>query len=133
MDAVLKPVEKTFERKSPDQLHRPSREEAEAAVRTLLAWTGDDPDREGLVETPKRVVKALSQLYSGYFEDPAEHLARTFEDVGGYKDIVLVRGIPFHSHCDSNLDLRDPCAGVLNSRRTPFRLRSVHFLEPLLG
>ena len=67
MDAVLKPVEKAFERKSPDQLHRPSREETEAAVRTILAWTGDDPDREGLLDTPKRVVKALSQLYGGYF------------------------------------------------------------------
>lgn len=103
MDAVLNPVEKKFERKSPDQLTRPSREEAEAAVRTLLAWTGDDPDREGLVETPKRVVKALSQLYGGYFEDPIKHLKRTFEDVGGYQDIVLVRGIPFHSHCEHHM------------------------------
>ena len=103
MDAVLKPVEKRFERKSPEQLLRPSREEAEAAVRTILAWTGDDPDREGLLDTPKRVVKAISQLYGGYFEDPAEHLERTFEDVGGYQDIVLVRGIPFHSHCEHHM------------------------------
>ncbi|MDN3719687.1 GTP cyclohydrolase I FolE [Roseibium salinum] len=104
MDAVLKPVEKkSFERKKPDQLLRPSREEAEAAVRTIIAWTGDDPDREGLVETPKRVVKALSQLYGGYFENASEHLERTFEDVGGYHDIVLVRGIPFHSHCEHHM------------------------------
>ncbi len=103
MDAFLQPVEKTFERKSPDELQRPSREEVEAAVRTILAWTGDDPDREGLLDTPKRVTKALSQLYSGYFQDPAEHLQRTFEDVGGYKDIVLVRGIPFHSHCEHHM------------------------------
>lgn len=103
MDAVLKPVEKMFERKTPDQLQRPSREEAEAAVRTLLAWIGDDPEREGLIDTPKRVAKAMSQLHSGYFEDPADHLERTFDDVGGYKDVVLVRGIPFHSHCEHHM------------------------------
>lgn len=103
MDAVVKPVGKKFERKTPTQLTRPSREEAEAAVRTLLAWTGDDPDREGLQDTPKRVAKAFTQLYSGYFEDPFEHLQRTFDDVGGYRDIVMVRGIPFHSHCEHHM------------------------------
>lgn len=103
MDAVLKSVGKTFERKSPDKLSRPSRAEAEAAVRTLLAWTGDDPEREGLLDTPKRVAKAFEQLYAGYFEDASEHLERTFEDVGGYQDIVLVRGIPFHSHCEHHM------------------------------
>ncbi len=103
MDAVIKPLAQRFERKSPEDLPRPSREEAEAAVRTLLSWVGDDPDREGLVDTPKRVAKALSQLYGGYFEDPKEHLERTFEDVGGYSDIVLVRSIPFHSHCEHHM------------------------------
>lgn len=103
MDAVVKPVGKKFERKAPNQLARPSREEAEAAVRTLLAWTGDDPDREGLQDTPKRVAKAFTQLYGGYFEDPFEHLERTFDDVGGYQDIVMVRGIPFHSHCEHHM------------------------------
>ncbi|EFO30596.1 GTP cyclohydrolase I [Roseibium sp. TrichSKD4] len=103
MDAVLKSVGKTFERKSPDKLSRPSRAEAEAAVRTLLAWTGDDPEREGLLDTPKRVAKAFEQLYAGYFEDASEHLERTFDDVGGYQDIVLVRGIPFHSHCEHHM------------------------------
>ncbi|WP_417671801.1 GTP cyclohydrolase I FolE [Roseibium sp.] len=103
MDAVLKTVGKKLERKSQDELVRPSRAEAEAAVRTLLAWTGDDPDREGLLDTPKRVVKAYEQLFGGYFEDPKAHLERTFEDVGGYQDIVMVRGIPFHSHCEHHM------------------------------
>ncbi|MEP0234506.1 GTP cyclohydrolase I FolE [Roseibium sp.] len=103
MDAVLKTVGKKLERKSQDDLERPSREEAEAAVRTLLAWAGDDPDREGLLDTPKRVTKAYGQIFGGYFEDPTEHLKRTFDDVGGYQDIVMVRGIPFHSHCEHHM------------------------------
>jgi GTP cyclohydrolase IA len=103
MDVVLKTVGKKLERKSQSQLARPSREEAEAAVRTLLAWAGDDPDREGLLDTPKRVVKAYEQLFGGYFESPNDHLERTFEDVGGYQDIVMVRGIPFHSHCEHHM------------------------------
>lgn len=103
MDAVLKSVGKKFERKTPEKLSRPSRAEAEAAVRTLLAWAGDDPEREGLLDTPKRVAKAYEQLFSGYFEDANEHLERVFEDVGGYQDMVLVRGIPFHSHCEHHM------------------------------
>lgn len=82
---------------------RPTREEAEAAVRTLLAWTGDDPDREGLVHTPRRVVNAFEELYSGYGEDPAELLATTFSEVGGYQDMVLIRDIPFYSHCEHHM------------------------------
>ena len=69
------------------------REEAEAAVRTLIAWAGDDPDREGLLDTPRRVVKAYEELFAGYREDPAKPLERVFHDVDGYKDIVLVRDI----------------------------------------
>lgn len=103
MDAVLKTVGKMQKRKGQNELTRPSREEAEAAVRILLAWAGDDPEREGLLDTPKRVAKAFEDLYGGYFEDPATHLARTFEDVGGYQDIVMVRGIPFHSHCEHHM------------------------------
>ncbi|MBD8890284.1 GTP cyclohydrolase I FolE [Roseibium litorale] len=103
MDAVLKSGSASHQRKSPNEIRRPSREEAEAAVRTLLAWAGDDPDREGLLDTPKRVVKAYTELFGGYFKDPNEHLERTFEDVGGYKDIVMVRGIPFHSHCEHHM------------------------------
>ena len=86
-----------------DSDRRPTREEAEAAVRTLIRWTGDDPDREGLVDTPKRVVKAYEQLYSGYNEDAGEVLDRVFEEVEGYGDIVVVRDIPFFSHCEHHM------------------------------
>jgi GTP cyclohydrolase I len=82
---------------------RPSRAEAEAAVRTLIAWAGDNPDREGLLDTPRRVVSTYEELYSGYGEDPAEILTRTFKEVGGYDDIVLVRDIPFASHCEHHM------------------------------
>jgi GTP cyclohydrolase I len=102
MDAILKPVAQR-EETSGSTVERPTREEAEAAVRTLLAWAGDDPTREGLLDTPKRVAKAYGEIFSGYFQDPAEHLERTFEDVGGYDDIVLVRGIPFFSHCEHHM------------------------------
>ena len=73
------------------------------AVRTLLRWSGDDPDREGLVDTPKRVARAWQEYCSGYQENPALHLDRTFEDVGGYDEIVLLKDIPFHSHCEHHL------------------------------
>lgn len=82
---------------------RPSREDAEAAVRTLLAWAGDDPEREGLVDTPRRVVKAYEELFGGYRERPAEVLQRVFSEVEGYADIVLVRDIPFYSHCEHHI------------------------------
>ncbi|MCX5521115.1 GTP cyclohydrolase I FolE [Kaistia defluvii] len=83
--------------------HRPSREEAEAAVRTLIAWAGDDPSREGLIDTPKRVAKAFGEFYKGYHEDAAETLDRVFDEAGGYDDIVLVRDIPFFSHCEHHM------------------------------
>jgi GTP cyclohydrolase I len=82
---------------------RPTREEAEAAVRTLIAWAGDDPGREGLVNTPRRVATAFEELYSGYGRDPADVLATTFKQVGGYQDMVLVRDIPFYSHCEHHM------------------------------
>jgi GTP cyclohydrolase I len=84
-------------------IQRPSREEAEAAVRTLLAWAGDDPNREGLLETPRRVTKAFGEFFAGYGDDPAEVLAKTFKEVGGYDDIVLVKDIPFSSHCEHHM------------------------------
>jgi GTP cyclohydrolase I len=84
-------------------LQRPSREEAEAAVAVLIRWAGDDPQREGLRDTPRRVVRAYEQLFAGYGEDPAAILDRVFEDVEGYGDIVLVRDIPFHSHCEHHM------------------------------
>ena len=82
---------------------RPSQAEAEAAVRTLLLWAGDDPTREGLLDTPKRVAKAYGELFSGYRQDPAAELGRTFEEVAGYDDLVLVRDIPFFSHCEHHM------------------------------
>lgn len=82
---------------------RPTRAEAEAAVRVLLRWAGDDPDREGLLDTPARVAKAYKELFAGYDENPAEILARVFEEVHGYDDLVLVRDIPFFSHCEHHM------------------------------
>jgi GTP cyclohydrolase IA len=82
---------------------RPSQDEAEAAVRTLIAWAGDDPAREGLIETPERVTEAFREYFAGYTQDPREILSRTFKDVGGYDDIVLVRDIPFSSHCEHHM------------------------------
>jgi GTP cyclohydrolase I len=73
------------------------------AVRTLLRWAGDDPDREGLVDTPARVARAWREYAKGYGEDPSLHLSRTFEEVGGYDEIVLLRDIPFQSHCEHHM------------------------------
>ncbi len=78
-------------------------EEVQEAVRTLLRWTGEDPDREGLIDTPKRVARAWKEYCEGYEEDPAIHLARTFEEVGGYDELVLLKDIPFHSHCEHHM------------------------------
>ena len=82
---------------------RPSRDEAMDAVRTLLAWAGDDPRREGLIDTPKRVVEAFGEWFSGYTADPVKELARTFEDVQGYDDIVMLRDIDVESHCEHHM------------------------------
>ncbi|WP_370875341.1 GTP cyclohydrolase I [Methylobacterium amylolyticum] len=81
----------------------PSREQAEAAVRTLLRWIGDDPNREGLRDTPARVVKAYESLFSGYELDGSAFLGRIFEEVQGYSELVLVRDIPFYSHCQRDM------------------------------
>jgi GTP cyclohydrolase I len=82
---------------------RPSRTEAEAAVRTLIAWAGDDPDREGLLETPARVADAFEEYFSGYRLDPIDVLSRTFEEAGGYDDLVMLRDIRVESHCEHHL------------------------------
>jgi GTP cyclohydrolase I len=82
---------------------KPSREEAEAAVRTLIRWTGDDPDREGLLATPSRVVRAYEEWFSGYNDDPREYLKRTFEETGGYDEVVVLRDIRFESHCEHHM------------------------------
>ncbi len=85
------------------QITRPSREEAERAVRTLIAYAGDDPEREGLRDTPKRVVGAYDEFFAGYRDDPIEVLSRTFDDVGGYDDIVMLRDIELNSHCEHHM------------------------------
>ena len=84
-------------------LRRPSKDEAMEAVRTLIAWAGDDPTREGLLDTPHRVTKAFGEFFAGYEQDPKEILERTFKEVGGYDDIVLVKDIPFSSHCEHHM------------------------------
>ena len=82
---------------------RPTQEEAEEAVRTLLRWAGDDPSREGLLETPNRVVRSYSEFFSGYDMDPEEVLMKTFEEAGGYDEMVLVRDIELESHCEHHM------------------------------
>lgn len=82
---------------------RPSKEEAMEAVRTLIAWAGDNPDREGLKDTPKRVVRAYREWFRGYDMDPAEELSRVFEDVSGYDDMVILREIDIESHCEHHI------------------------------
>ncbi len=84
-------------------LAKPDRSEAEAAVRTLLAWAGDDPTREGLLDTPKRVTKAFGEWFGGYDQDAAEILSRVFADVSGYDDMVLLRSIDVKSHCEHHM------------------------------
>ena len=80
-----------------------TREQAEDAVRTLLSWAGEDPAREGLLDTPKRVVEAYGDWYSGYNEDPREFLARTFKEVAGYDEMIVLRDIEFESHCEHHM------------------------------
>jgi GTP cyclohydrolase I len=116
MDAIIKPWPKNSSASSsetplsehvwaaPQPMQpRPSREQAEEAVRTLIAYAGDNPKREGVLETPKRVVDAYSELYRGYTECPAEVLDRTFSETGAYDDLVLVRDIGFNSHCEHHM------------------------------
>lgn len=104
MDAVLETLMRSAQsEKEASTERRPSREEAEAAVRTLIAWAGDDPTREGLLDTPKRVVRAYEELYSGYRVDPETILDRTFGEIGNFDDMVMVRDIEFHSHCEHHM------------------------------
>jgi GTP cyclohydrolase I len=107
MDDVVKTLiarkPSASEVRKPSVLDRPTREEAEAAVRVLLRWAGDDPDREGLRETPRRVAKAYEEFFQGYNEEAADVLSRVFDEVEGYDDLVLVRDIPFVSHCEHHV------------------------------
>jgi GTP cyclohydrolase I len=95
---------------------RPSREEAQAAVRTLIAWAGDDPNREGLLDTPRRVVDAYDEFFAGYEGDPFEILTPVFEDVEGYDDIVMLRDIRLESHCEHHML---PIVGVVHLAYLP--------------
>jgi GTP cyclohydrolase I len=88
---------------NPEQEDRPSREQAEDAVRTLLRWAGDDPQREGLLDTPSRVVRSYEEFFAGYAEDPVDILKRTFEEVEGYDEMVILRDIRFESHCEHHI------------------------------
>jgi GTP cyclohydrolase I len=103
MDAFTKPIGATQTSTAVAHFPRPTQEEAEAAVRTLLAWAGDDPTREGLLETPGRVTRAFGEFFAGYAQDPKAILSKTFKEVGGYDDIVLVKDIPFSSHCEHHM------------------------------
>nr|WP_277929977.1 GTP cyclohydrolase I FolE [Lysobacter sp. M15] len=88
---------------SPAPNDTPSREQAEEAVRVLLRWAGEDPAREGLLDTPSRVVKAYSDWFSGYNDDPRDYLQRTFEEVAGYDELIVLRDIEFESHCEHHM------------------------------
>jgi GTP cyclohydrolase IA len=103
MDAILKSLAKTGPRTVLPRSERPTQAEAEKAVETLLRWIGEDVSREGLLDTPSRVAKAYTEMFSGYDEDPKDVLGRTFEEVGGYDDMVLVKDITFHSHCEHHM------------------------------
>ena len=95
--------EENIHSSKPADAPRPTRAEAEAAVETLLRWAGDDPSREGLVDTPARVARAYEEFFSGYQDDPEEMLARTFEEVEGYDDMVMLRDISLQSHCEHHM------------------------------
>jgi GTP cyclohydrolase I len=97
---------------------RPDRREAEEAVRTLLSYFGEDPSREGLIDTPRRFVDAYEEFLAGYAEDPVAILSRTFEDVAGYEDIVLIKNIRFESHCEHHIQ---PIIGVAHVAYLPGR------------
>ena len=99
----LQLMDKIAEEQKKIEDRRPSREEAEEAVRTLIKWAGDDPDREGLLGTPDRVVRSYEEFFAGYFEDPVEMLERTFEETDGYDEMVVLKDIRLESHCEHHM------------------------------
>ena len=103
MDAILEGLSRDDGREVLPKSERPSQSEVEDAVRTMLRWIGEDVNREGLLDTPARVAKAYQEMFAGYDQDPQSVLGRTFEEVGGYDDMVLVKDISFHSHCEHHM------------------------------
>jgi GTP cyclohydrolase I len=89
--------------RTPHHESRPDRAEVEAAVRTIIRWTGDDPDRDGLVETPARVTRALEEFFAGYAQDPAAVLQKSFDEIEGYDEMIVLRGVRFESHCEHHM------------------------------
>jgi GTP cyclohydrolase I len=112
---IVTPIARAAETASSD---RPSREDAEAAIRTLLRWAGDDPTREGLVDTPARVARAYEEFFAGYAVDPVALLERTFEETDGYDEIVLLRDIRLESHCEHHMV---PIIGHAHVAYLPYR------------
>ena len=101
MTATVPP--KDWTGKTQSEAERPERAEVEAAVRTIIRWTGDDPERAGLLETPARVARAFEEFFSGYAQDPVEILQRTFEEIEGYDEMIVLRGVRFESHCEHHM------------------------------
>ena len=101
MTATVPP--KDWTAKTRPQAERPERAEVEAAVRTIIRWTGDDPERAGLLDTPARVARAFEEFFSGYAQDPVEILQRTFEEIEGYDEMIVLRGVRFESHCEHHM------------------------------
>jgi GTP cyclohydrolase I len=92
-----------LDRRASQVNEKPSRAEVEAAVRTIIRWTGEDPDRDGLIETPARVTRSFEEFFSGYGQDPVEILEKTFEEIEGYDEMIVLRDIRFESHCEHHM------------------------------
>jgi GTP cyclohydrolase IA len=103
MSAPVKSLKDSILKKASTPLEKPARAEVEAAIRTIIRWTGEDPDRDGLHETPARVTKALEEYFQGYNQDPEQILKKTFEEIEGYDEMITLRGIPFESHCEHHM------------------------------
>ena len=103
MESPLRPMKSKFVKSSEPEIVRPSRAEAEEAIRTLIRWAGDNPERDGLHETPKRVVDAYEEYFRGYDQDPEAILKKTFEEIEGYDEMIVLRGIRFESHCEHHM------------------------------
>lgn len=103
MDAVIKTIQPKALNDDRPAAKQPTQAEVEAAVRTLIQWAGEDPSREGLLDTPARVARAYREMFNGYVQDPVAELGRTFEEVSGFDDMVLMKDIAFHSHCEHHM------------------------------